>query len=281
MTAETKDKTKRKNLVKFIVPGAVVLAILIGVIVYLNSDSYHYRIIFRNGQEAYENGEYEQAEEFFLEAVKYGDTEEVDSALLENYIAWGDAEFKAGKEEEACAHFLSALDESLEYVLNKKSLAAIAESFTARADVYLDADDPLNAVTVLMRGEDLTQNEFLTAKLEEKRQEIADNTVIVKVSRYYEDGSLPMRYEYSYDASGNQLTHSEYNGDGSLHIRAEKSYDASGNTLTYSVYYGNGSLAWRYEYSYDYFGNKLTESSYEQGDGSYYQYEYIYHYLRK
>lgn len=84
--------------------------------------------------------------------------------------------------------------------------------------------------------------------------------LLVRSVRYEPDGAYELAYESLYDAAGNPIKETGYWNGNPGHQR-EWTYDASGNEISEIYYNEDGSINYSYEYEYDEFGNQISWSN--------------------
>ena len=143
-----------------------------------------------------------------------------------------------------------------------------ADTYMEEAQAYIEAEDYLAAIEVLMEGVEETGDETLA----EKEKDLREHIIVLKKKEYI-NGKL--RGEYEYDTAGNEVKAISYNDDG-IYAWCESEYDKDGNCTKYTEYLGDGSIKEWSEYTYDAMGNKTKAIEYEGTDSIYYWGEYEY-----
>ena len=168
----------------------------------------------------------------------------------------------------------SLLEDLKKFNANNESI------YLYEADIYLNQNNYLSAISSLEKGIDITSSSMLT----NRKNYICNNVVCVKaisedgentISHVYDysgnliyDEKYNAAYEitgwneYTYDSSGLLSICSTFNSEGDLEKRGEYSYDAS-NTLTLVEDYNskNAIQGW-HEYSYDSSGREIEVVDY-------------------
>ena len=145
---------------------------------------------------------------------------------------------------------LAILAEGYEATQDNALLEEKGQVYLAWSDAYLQSD-VLTAVQILESGIEATGSEELAAR----KEYVEANVSVAKVTRYDFSGNLMEVEEYS--PEGLLLQDTLYDS-GYLNLRWEYTYDEAGNELSGTQYDSDGDVAGWYEYTYG--GNGKVQS---------------------
>lgn len=144
---ETSVKKPFYKNIKFIIPAIAALAGVVVLIIVINLNNNSYNSTYKKGEQAYANGEYEKALEYYLKASNSNDGKRNTDMLLH----MADAYFRLEKYDDSIAVYNQVLniDEK-----NGKAVAGLLENYTKKKDI-----DNINAV--LRKYENSGMDEYI------------------------------------------------------------------------------------------------------------------------
>lgn len=268
---------KRKKPIALIVILLLVVCVTAGGVVYLNSDTYHFKKNMKTANALYEEGNYREALEAYEAALAIDrESEEAIAGKIAAHMGLGEQLYREEDYKGAVDSYKAVLTLREDYT----------DAYLRMSNAYIKLEKFERAVTTLQDGYQVTKD----MALKTREEYLMDNIVLVRVDILYsdqEEGEWQQvfervnKYIYYYDDSGQLSREETYTPRASLitnfYTPDEKVYDDDVMTVNATVYSDGGRIVKKITESYS--GDECVSSStyvsfYDSNGTAFYTFSY-------